>query len=85
MNKFYVSAGWRKLRGYKLSTHPFCERCLPFLVAATEVHHIKEVKTHPGLSLEYHNLESLCKSCHSSHTAKTHRMKKGRIINHKWK
>lgn len=83
-NAFYVSKNWRGLRAYKLYVNPFCERCLPTLTQATEVHHIKEVKTHPELSLEFDNLESLCKTCHSTHTAKQNKYKPGKIINTKW-
>lgn len=83
--KFYTSKVWRNLRAYKLSLQPFCERCpKSLLTIATEVHHIKEVKIYPGLKLDINNLESLCKSCHSSHTAKGNAYKPGKIINKIW-
>jgi len=34
-----------------------------------EVHHIKRVKTHPELSFDLSNLQSLCPSCHARKTA----------------
>ena len=84
-NAFYVSVPWIRLRNYKLSQTPFCERCpKELLTTATEVHHKNEVKTHPELRLDFDNLESLCKSCHSSHTAKQNRPKPGKILNRLW-
>lgn len=83
-NAFYVSTPWRRLRVYKLILTPFCERCLPDLEYATEVHHIKEVKINPELRLDIENLESLCKSCHSKHTANKNKWKPGKIINKLW-
>ena len=66
-DKFYTSKEWRKLRNYKLSLNPFCQRCK--FEIATEVHHIKDRKDFPLLELDIKNLESLCKPCHSTHTA----------------
>jgi 5-methylcytosine-specific restriction endonuclease McrA len=68
-DKFYCSINWRNLRAYKLSINYYCENigCKEF---ATEVHHEKDKKYFPGLALEISNLKSLCKSCHSSITAK---------------
>jgi 5-methylcytosine-specific restriction enzyme A len=63
--KFYTSTKWRKLRDYKLSINPFCQRCNQI---ATEVHHIIDRKDRSDLELRFNNLESLCKSCHSKHT-----------------
>ncbi len=84
-NAFYVLRPWRNLRAYKLTINPFCERCPPdLLTIATEVHHIKEVKTHPELSLELDNLESLCKPCHSGHTRSKNKYKPGKILNKLW-
>lgn len=84
-NAFYVSVAWIRLKNYKLNQTPFCERCPkePFTIA-TEVHHIKEVKACPELRLDFGNLESLCKSCHSSHTAKKNKPRPGKILNKLW-
>ena len=71
------------MRKYKLSINPFCERCEP-LTPATEVHHIKDAKKYPELFYEIDNLESLCKPCHSSHTAKQNKYKPGKILNKLW-
>ena len=82
-NAFYVSVGWRRLRLYKLTQTPFCEWC-PKITIATEVHHIKEVKTNPELRLDFTNLVSLCKTCHSTHTAGKNKKTFGKIINKLW-
>lgn len=81
--KKYTLAPWRKLRAYKLSLNPFCERC-KLQTIAKEVHHIKDAKTYPELFYELTNLESLCKPCHSSHTAKENKPKPGKILNKIW-
>ena len=67
---FYRSPSWKALRDYKLSQNPFCERCSKRgdIVSATQVHHLKDIREAPELSLSYNNLESLCSHCHSSHT-----------------
>jgi len=56
---------WRKIRKAFLKDNPFCVSCGD---VATEVDHIIP-KTQGGKD-EYDNLQSLCKSCHSSKTAK---------------
>ena len=87
---FYASPAWLRLRDYKLSLNPFCERCSrpEKLVQAEEVHHKEEISIRPDLSLEITNLESLCKKCHSQESAKYlqgSQVKKGTIINFKHK
>lgn len=83
--KFYLSKEWRSLREVKLDKNPICERCAidGWCIPATEVHHKIDIKKDPYLCLKIDNLESLCKSCHSTHTAKTSTKKKvgGSIIN----
>ena len=62
-------AVWRRLRTAKLAADPFCE--LMILCAgriATEVHHVHPIRTHPELRLEWSNLQSACKPCHSAKT-----------------
>jgi 5-methylcytosine-specific restriction enzyme A len=67
-DKFYSSRPWRKLRAYKLSVNPFCQK-MECVNLATEVHHIKDRADFPDLELCFDNLQSLCKTCHSTHTA----------------
>ena len=62
-------AVWRRLRTAKLAADPFCE--LMILCEgriATEVHHVHPIRTHPELRLEWSNLQSACKPCHSAET-----------------
>lgn len=63
---FYQSKSWRELRALKLSKNPLCESCLQddTYTIATDVHHVKDVFTHPKDKLKLENLKSLCKSCH---------------------
>ena len=62
--KFLHSTVWRRIRAYKLSKNPLCERCLKqeLDVPASLVHHRdrEELHNHPV------NLESLCVSCHEA-------------------
>ena len=60
---------WRKLRKYKLKINPLCEcpNCLNGRLrvrAATVVHHIKDIETHPELRLVMDNLMSVTTKCH---------------------
>lgn len=57
---------WRIRRAAYLKKHPRCERCG---AGAMEVHHIDGLG--PAGSNADSNLEALCKSCHSSITART--------------
>ena len=68
--KFYQSKQWRNLRNYKISENPLCELCEKEnkLVGAIDVDHIIDIKDNPFLALEYENLQSLCKPCHSKKT-----------------
>ena len=60
---FYSSSKWRKVRRRQLAMHPLCKCKEP----ATDVDHIKP-RSEGGADLEYENLQSLCKSCHSKKT-----------------
>ena len=75
---FYASPDWIRLRKYKLTKDPLCQRCFPeTLVPATEVHHKTDIKDDPSLSLDINNLESLCSDCHKSETmTRQHQAKK---------
>jgi 5-methylcytosine-specific restriction enzyme A len=69
---FYRSTEWRKLRAIKVAENPLCEECLKkgILTPTKEVHHIKDISDIPTLenALNYNNLMSLCKPCHSKIT-----------------
>lgn len=66
------SARWLRLRKWKLSRQPLCERCMEEgrVRAATEVHHVVPVQDGMSaiekrrLALNPHNLRSLCHDCH---------------------
>lgn len=86
-NSFYASRKWRRLREYKFSLNPLCEKCLleGKRVVAEEVDHIIPIFENEDLALEVTNLQSLCKSCHSSKTATDKSQRgKGKIINKKF-
>jgi 5-methylcytosine-specific restriction protein A len=68
-NKRYGRA-WKRIRDRYIKAHPLCEACKRQgrLTPVEEVHHIKPLSQ--GGSNDFSNLMSLCKSCHSSITAK---------------
>jgi len=66
---FYDSPKWRALRKVKISQTPMCELCQKAgrLAKAEMVDHITEIEDGGG-ALDIDNLQSLCRSCHSSKT-----------------
>ena len=54
-------ASWRRLRNTFLSFYPLCQKCG---LIASVVHHIKPIKTHPDLRLDWDNLMPMCRECH---------------------
>jgi 5-methylcytosine-specific restriction protein A len=69
-NKRYGRA-WKRIRDRYVKEHPLCEECKKHgrPTPVEEVHHI--VPLSKGGGNEFSNLMSLCKSCHSSITAKS--------------
>lgn len=68
---FINSKVWRNLSALKLLHTPWCEICATKKtqpVPATQVDHILPRKTHPKLSLDQSNLQSLCTRCHARKT-----------------
>ena len=67
-------AAWRGLRKLKLLADPFCQICThcadkPLCEhVATEVDHIIPIAERPDLRLEWSNLQSACRACHSAKT-----------------
>ena len=63
-------AHWRRLRRAFLAANPLCARHLEraLTVAANEVDHKIPIAVRPDLRLEWDNLQSLCKPCHSAKT-----------------
>lgn len=71
---FYKRPAWRRVRLQALQRdHYMCQlrlspRCTGI---ATEVHHIKELESHPDLGLNLDNLTSCCWYCHEETKTKT--------------
>lgn len=77
LDRFYWSKEWRKLRKEAIKRDKGeCQHCKAkgIYTKGTEIHHIKEVKDHPGLALELANLLTLCKECHNKVHDKGHNM-----------
>ena len=69
--EFYNSAAWQRCRdSYRVERSNLCERCLArgLIVPGAEVHHkiklTQENIDNPAISLNWDNLELLCKQCH---------------------
>lgn len=81
LSEFYTSRPWRKVRKQAFEAHHYeCAECrrkgvLTLLRASGEAvssdkvegigHHIKSVREHPELALDYRNVEPLCWACHN--------------------
>lgn len=63
-DSFYKTERWKKLSAYYRKKHPVCECCENAASDITD--HIKPVKTHPELALDWDNLRALCRPCHNS-------------------
>ncbi len=66
--KFYKSKEWMQLRLKALKRDNFeCQLCKDAgrYHKAENVHHMKEIKTYPHLSLTLSNLQYLCVTCHN--------------------
>jgi len=63
---------WNKVRKAYLSKHPLCESCNKEhrITPAAHVHHVQDISKRPDLRLDYDNLMSLCKPCHTKITFK---------------
>lgn len=71
VRQFYNSKTWHKVaKDYAKSKHGLCERCLKngLIVPYDEVHHkkrlTKENINDPDITINWNNLECLCKKCH---------------------
>jgi 5-methylcytosine-specific restriction endonuclease McrA len=69
---FYKSMAWRETRkNYRQSVGGLCERCMErgIIQTADLVHHIVPLTTEtvsdPNLSLNWDNLQALCRKCHA--------------------
>jgi len=82
---FYNSQAWKKTRrSYKQSVGGLCERCLKrgIIASADVVHHIvpltKDNITDFNLSLNWDNLQALCRKCHADVHDEMYAEKSGR-------
>jgi hypothetical protein len=70
-SNFYKSKEWRTCRESYLSQNPLCERCLRkgLIVPGEIVHHKIHLTTEnyldPTVSLNFENLETVCRTCHN--------------------
>lgn len=64
--KIYSSKRWKNLKKLIINNNPICNLCRSEL--ATEIDHIKPIKTNPELAYSISNLQPLCKRCHSRKT-----------------
>ena len=62
---------WQRCRNTFIARNPLCLFCMRkgILEPAAEVDHILTIEARPDLRLDWSNLRSLCKPCHSSRTA----------------
>ena len=73
IREFYASTAWSNCRrAYRKSVGGLCERCLKhgIIKAGDEVHHKRKLTDEnvndPTISLNWNNLELLCKECHAA-------------------
>lgn len=66
--KWYKTANWRRLRLSQLAREPLCRFCQSkgIITAADTVDHKTAHRGNMVLFFDKSNLQSLCKSCHSS-------------------
>lgn len=88
---FYSSQAWRDCRSaYTKSQGGLCERCLqngritPSAIVHHKIHLTPENINNPDITLDWNNLECVCRDCHAQiHDGKKRRYKiddMGRII-----
>tara|TARA_R100000781_G_scaffold108489_2_gene73053 strand:+ start:2905 stop:3255 length:351 start_codon:yes stop_codon:yes gene_type:complete len=77
MRSFYNSKSWRSLRLYKIQLNPCCEICerKGLTEPGQEIDHRIAIRD-GGEKLALHNLQTLCRSCHSSKSAKEREARK---------
>ena len=77
MMHFYQSKAWKSLRNYKIQINPLCENCESkgLVEAGKEIDHITAIKDN-GSMLSLNDLQTLCRSCHSSKSAKEREARK---------
>lgn len=81
---FYKSKTWQKCRdGYLRSVGGLCEQCMkegrftPAVIVHHKVHISPVNITDPNVTLDWNNLEALCRDCHAQQH--THKKKRFRV------
>lgn len=81
--KFYKSSAWRNCRdSYMHSVGGLCERCIKqgIYVPAEIVHHKIYISqdniNEPSITLNWENLEAVCRECHAQEHELGHRIKR---------
>lgn len=88
---FYLSMAWKNTsKAYRQSVAGLCERCkakgliVPGEIVHHKIHLTPENISDPDISLNWNNLECLCRECHAEvHGARERRYKldaQGRVI-----
>lgn len=80
--KFYKSKAWQKCRSeYIKSVHYMCEECMKHGIyrPGDIVHHIEAINPtniyNPEITLNWNNLELLCRDCHAKKHGSSKRYK----------
>jgi 5-methylcytosine-specific restriction protein A len=70
--RWYRTARWARLRAQVLTADPLCQDCKAEgrIAMATDVHHKRKHNGDAALFWARENLEGLCSSHHSAHTAR---------------
>src|SRR5690625_4032008 len=97
--RFYRSRGWLEIRAGALKRDNYeCQQCKRDGLVTVDskkekgkrkeivlnVHHIKEIETHPELALELDNLETLCVPCHNKVHEKGFKPKEKKWNDERW-
>src|SRR5699024_6649021 len=97
--KFYGSLEWAYIRSQAMKRDNYeCQHCKAIGLVKVDskkiegerkevvlnVHHKKEIETHPELALELENLETLCVPCHNKVHDKGFKAKKPKWDDERW-
>ena len=66
----YGTTQWKRLRLDHLTLEPLCQGCLPRIVPANTVDHVKPISQGGDPFPDHDGLKSYCRSCHAEKTAR---------------
>ena len=84
---FYTSKQWRQCKALYKKQQPFCERCLSkgLYVPGEIVHHkiylTEDNYRDASVSLNFDNLENLCRACHNKEHARPSQPRRWKYVN----